>query len=118
MKKHRAFRCACGFVLALVLAFTSLPVSTYAAKSSAQIQSEIDAQKEAKKQQRAEARERLKELQNGKKADFEAETEENLSKKEMNKRKLAEARRRDAEKYGDYPECAQNAESETDKKKK
>ena len=43
----------------------------------------------------------VKELQNGKKADFEAETEENLSKKEMNKRKLAEARRRDAEKYGE-----------------
>ena len=70
-------------------------------KMAAQIQSEIDAQKEVKKQQRAEARERLKELQNGKKADFEAETEENLSKKEMNKRKLAEARRRDAEKYGE-----------------
>ena len=49
MKKHRAFRCACGFVLALVLAFTSLPVSTYVAKSSAQIQSEIDSLKQENK---------------------------------------------------------------------
>ena len=49
MKKHRAFRCACGLVLALALAFTSLPVSTYAAKSSAQIQSEIDSLKQENK---------------------------------------------------------------------
>lgn len=49
MKKHRAFRCACGFVLAAVMAFTSLPLPTYAAKSSAQIQSEIDSLKQENK---------------------------------------------------------------------
>ena len=41
-----------------------------------------------------------------------------LSQKEIDRQKLQAARKRDAEKYGDYPECAQNAESETDKKKK
>ncbi len=67
-------------------------------KLAEQVQSEMEAQKEAKRQQRIEARERLKELQNGKK---EYSQEENLSKKELNKRKLAEARKRSAEKYGE-----------------
>ena len=49
MKKHRAFRCACGFVLAAVMTFTSLPVCTYAAKSSSEIQSEIDSLKQENK---------------------------------------------------------------------
>lgn len=71
-------------------------------KMAAQIQAELDAQKEAKRQKRVEARERLKELQNGKNVVSEDGAEnQNLSKKEMNKRKLAEARRRDAEKYGE-----------------
>ncbi len=68
-------------------------------KLAEQAQAEIDAQKEAKKQKRIEARERLKELQNGKTELSEEEKEENLSKKEINKRKLAEARKRNAEKY-------------------
>lgn len=73
-------------------------------KLAEKVQAELDAQKEEKRQKRIEAREKLRELQNenGKKREETAEeTEENLSKKELNKRKLAEARRRDAEKYGE-----------------
>jgi YidC/Oxa1 family membrane protein insertase len=39
-----------------------------------------------------------------------------LSQKEIDRQKLQAARRRDAEKYGDYPECFQTPEE--DKKKK
>ena len=68
------------------------------------IQAEMDAEKEAKRQKRVEARERLKELQNernGKAVSTEADEELPLSQKEENRRKLAAARKRDAEKYGE-----------------
>lgn len=75
-------------------------------KMAEQVQAEMDAEKEKKRQQRVEARERLKELQqskNGGKAESKYETGEELSasQKEENRRKLAAARKRDAEKYGE-----------------
>lgn len=76
------------------------------AQMAEKIQAEMDAQKEAKKQQRIEARERLKELkaQQGKMgyvSDEDLTPEELANQKEKNRRKLAEARKRDAEKYGE-----------------
>ena len=68
------------------------------------IQAEMDADKEKKRQQRVEARERLKELQNNKndgKTDRYDGEELSASQKEENRRKLAAARKRDAEKYGE-----------------
>ena len=40
-----------------------------------------------------------------------------LSQKEIDRQKLQAARRRDAEKYGDYPECSQAPEEDKKKKK-
>lgn len=76
-------------------------------KMAEKIQAELDAQKEARRQQRVEAREKLKELQKNseksKRNNKESENGENDSAtlKEINRRKLAEARKRDAEKYGE-----------------
>lgn len=67
-----------------------------------QIQAELDAQKEEKRQKRIEARERLRELQGQKKGrDVEMTPEEAATQKEKNRRKLAEARKADAIKYGE-----------------
>ena len=55
--------------------------------------------KEAKKQQRAEAREKLKELQRERNAKY--AKNETPEQREINKKKLAEARKRAAEKYGE-----------------
>lgn len=66
---------------------------------AAKAEAEAEAAKEAKKQQRAEAREKLKELQKEKNEKYAAN--ESPSQKEINKKKLAEARKRSAEKYGD-----------------
>jgi len=57
---------------------------------------ELEAEKERERTERKERKERAKERGEG-----EAEDMEVLSKKEQNRRRLAEARRRDAEKYGD-----------------
>ena len=73
-------------------------------KMAEKIQAEMDADKEKKRQQRVEARERLKELQNNKndgKTDRYDGEELSASQKEENRRKLAAARKRDAEKYGE-----------------
>ncbi len=67
-------------------------------KMAAEMEAQMEAEKEAKRQKRAEAREKLKELQNAKNAKYD---NSDPSVKEMNRRKLAEARRRDAEKYGE-----------------
>lgn len=71
-------------------------------KMAEKVQAEFEAEKEKKRQQRIEARERLKELQqnqNGGKKNYESEI--SVSEKEENRRKLAAARKRDAEKYGE-----------------
>jgi len=68
-------------------------------KLAEQAEAEAEAAKEAKKQQRAEAREKLKELQREKNAKY--LQNEDPTQKEINKKKLAEARKRAAEKYGD-----------------
>ena len=68
-------------------------------KLAEQAEAEAEAAKEAKKQQRAEAREKLKELQRERNAKY--MQSEDPTQKEINKRKLAEARKRNAEKYGD-----------------
>ena len=71
-------------------------------KLADQIEAQMEAEKEEKRQKRVEARERLKALQNeGKKGGKPLTEEENLNQKEANRRKLAEARKRDAEKYGE-----------------
>ena len=74
-------------------------------KMAEQVQAEMEAEKEKKRQQRVEARERLKELQqqkNGVKAESKYDGEElSAGQKEENRRKLAAARKRDAEKYGE-----------------
>lgn len=67
------------------------------------IQAQIDSEKEEKRQKRIEAREKLKQLQQQKglkeKGKKEITPEEAATQKEINRRKLAEARRQDAEKY-------------------
>lgn len=68
-------------------------------KLAEKAEAEAEAAKEAKRQQRIEAREKLKELQKEKNAKY--LQNEDPSQKEINKRKLAEARKRNAEKYGD-----------------
>lgn len=68
-------------------------------KMAEKIEAELEAEKEAKRAKRAEARERLKELQREKNAKY-AENDD-PSVKELNKKKLAEARKRAAEKYGE-----------------
>ncbi len=68
-------------------------------KLAEQAEAEAEAAREAKKQQRAEAREKLKELQREKNAKY--LQNEDPTQKEINKKKLAEARKRAAEKYGD-----------------
>lgn len=71
-------------------------------KLAEQAEAEMEAKKEEKRRQRAEAKEKLKKLQDYREEGEEIpETEELLSKKEAQRRKLAEARRRDAEKYGE-----------------
>ena len=74
-------------------------------KMAEQVQAEMEAEKEKKRQQRVEARKRLKELQqqkNGVKAESKYDGEElSAGQKEENRRKLAAARKRDAEKYGE-----------------
>ncbi len=66
---------------------------------AAKAEAEAEAAKEAKRQQRAEAREKLKELQKERNAKY--AQNDDPSQKAANKKKLAEARRRAAEKYGD-----------------
>ncbi len=68
-------------------------------KMAAQMEAEIAAEAEAKRQKRIEARERLKELQRAK--DEKYARNDDPTQKEINRKKLAEARRRDAEKYGE-----------------
>ncbi len=68
-------------------------------KLAEKAEAEAEAAKEAKRQQRAEAREKLKELQREKNAKY--ERNDDPSQKEINRKKLAEARKRNAEKYGD-----------------
>ncbi|MBR3611065.1 MAG: YidC/Oxa1 family membrane protein insertase [Oscillospiraceae bacterium] len=68
-------------------------------KLAEQAEAEAEAAKEAKKAKRAEARERLKELQREKNEKY--AKNEDPSQKEINRKKLAEARKRAAEKYGD-----------------
>lgn len=68
-------------------------------KMAAQMEAEMEAEKEEKRQKRIEARERLKELQK-EKSDKKARSED-PSQKETNRKKLAEARKRHAEKYGE-----------------
>ena len=66
---------------------------------AAKVEAEAEAAKEAKRQKRVEAREKLKELQKEKDAKY--AQNEDPSQKELNKKKLAEARKRAAEKYGE-----------------
>jgi len=68
-------------------------------KLAEKAEAEAEAAKEAKRQQRAEAREKLKELQREKNAKY--AINDDPSQKEINRKKLAEARKRNAEKYGD-----------------
>lgn len=71
-------------------------------KMAEKVQAEVEAEKEKKRQQRIEARERMKELQqkqNGGKKNYDSDL--SVSEKEENRRKLAAARKRDAEKYGE-----------------
>ena len=68
-------------------------------KIAEKVEAEIEAEKEAKKAKRMEARERLKELQREKNAKY--EQNEDPTQREINKKKLAEARKRAAEKYGE-----------------
>ena len=65
-------------------------------KLAEQAEAEAEAAKEAKKQQRAEAKEKLKELQRERSAKY--AQNETPEQKEINKKKLAEARKRAAEK--------------------
>ena len=62
-------------------------------------EAEAEAAKEAKRQKRVEAREKLKELQMERNTKY--AQNEDPSQKEINKKKLAEARKRAAEKYGE-----------------
>ena len=64
---------------------------------AAKAEAEAEAAKEAKRQKRVEAREKLKELQMERNAKY--AQNEDPSQKEINKKKLAEARKRAAEKY-------------------
>ena len=66
---------------------------------AAKAEAEAEAAKEAKRQKRVEAREKLKELQMERNAKY--AQNEDPSQKEINKKKLAEARKRAAEKYGE-----------------
>ena len=66
---------------------------------AAKAEAEAEAAKEAKRQKRVEAREKLKELQKEKNAKY--AQNDDPSQKELNKKKLAEARKRAAEKYGE-----------------
>ena len=68
-------------------------------KLAEQAEAEAEAEKEAKRQKRIEAREKLKELQREKNEKY--ARNEDPSQKEINKKKLAEARKRNAEKYGE-----------------
>ena len=66
---------------------------------AAKAEAEAEAAKEAKKQQRAEAREKLKELQRERSAKY--AQNDTPEQRELNKKKLADARKKAAEKYGD-----------------
>lgn len=68
-------------------------------KMAAAMEAEMEAEKEAKRQKRIEAREKLKELQREKNEKY--ARNEDPSQKEINRKKLAEARKRHAEKYGE-----------------
>ena len=68
-------------------------------KLAEQAEAEAEAAREAKKQQRAEAKEKLKELQRERSAKY--AQNDTPEQKEINKKKLAEARKRAAEKYGE-----------------
>ncbi len=68
-------------------------------KMAAQMEAELEAEKEEKRQKRIEAREKLKELQRAKNEKY--ARNDDPTQKEINRKKLAEARRRDAEKYGE-----------------
>ena len=68
-------------------------------KLAEQAEAEAEAAREAKKQQRAEAKEKLKELQRERSTKY--AQNETPEEKELNKKKLAEARKKAAEKYGD-----------------
>ena len=68
-------------------------------KLAEQAEAEAEAAKEEKRQKRVEAREKLKELQKERNAKY--AQNEDPSQKEINKKKLAEARKRAAEKYGE-----------------
>ena len=68
-------------------------------KLAEQAEAEAEAAKEAKKQQRAEAKEKLKELHRERNAKY--AQNDTPEQRELNKKKLAEARKRAAEKYGE-----------------
>lgn len=67
-------------------------------KMAEKMEAEMEAEREEKRQKRMEAREKLKELQRAKNAKYD---NTDPAQKEINRNKLAEARKRDAEKYGD-----------------
>mgnify|MGYP004663916097 CR=1 FL=1 len=89
--------------IAMLIQSVFLNIKYNPKKMAEQAQAEMDANKEKKRQQRVEARERLKELQQnkGEKSDKASGEEISMSQKEENRRKLAAARKRDAEKYGE-----------------
>ncbi|MBQ7938408.1 MAG: membrane protein insertase YidC [Oscillospiraceae bacterium] len=68
-------------------------------KLAEKVEAEVEAEREAKRAKRQEAREKLKELQRERAAKY--AQEENPSQAAANKKKLAEARKRAAEKYGE-----------------
>lgn len=68
-------------------------------KLAAEMEAKVEAEKEEKRAKRQEAREKLKELQRERNAKY--AQNENPEQKELNKKKLAEARKRAAEKYGE-----------------
>ena len=68
-------------------------------KLAEKVEAEVEAEREAKRAKRQEAREKLKELQRERAAKY--AQEENPSQAAENKKKLAEARKRAAEKYGE-----------------
>ncbi|MBR5310669.1 MAG: membrane protein insertase YidC [Oscillospiraceae bacterium] len=95
---------AAGFywtLSAVVQAIQSICFSKFLnpTKMAEKLEAEMEAEKEAKRAKRAEARERLKELQKEKNAKYAQNDDPSV--KELNKKKLAEARKRAAEKYGE-----------------
>ena len=66
---------------------------------AAKMEAEMEAEKEAKRAKRVEAREKLKELQRERNEKY--AVNEDPSQKEINRKKLADARKRSSEKYGE-----------------